>query len=73
MKKINWKKVFTLSWKNLWIIVVLGFLSIVLHNAFYAVFGFEEAVFFSIAIFIIPIYLIISIIYTLYVKISGGK
>ncbi len=73
MKKIDWKKVFLLSWKNLWIVVVLGFASILLHNAFYAIFGFEEAVFFSIVIFMIPLYLIISIIYTLYIKISGRK
>ena len=73
MKKIDWKKVFLLSWKNLWIVVVAGFVSIILHNVFYAIFRFEEAVFFSIVVFIIPLYLIISIIYTIYTKISGGK
>ena len=62
------KKVFLLSWRNLWIIVVLGFISIILHNAWYAIFGFEEAVFFSIVIFILPLYLVISIVYTIYIK-----
>ena len=61
---MNWKKVFLLSRRNLWIVIVLGFVSIILHNAFYAVFGFEEAIFFSIVVFIIPLYFIASIIYT---------
>ena len=73
MKKIDWKKVFTLSWKKFGIVVVSWLVAVVLHNFWYAIFGFEEAVFFIIAIFIIPIYLIISIIFTIYKKISRGK
>jgi len=63
------------SWSALVLalIVVLGFVSILVHNFWYGIFGFEDVVFFSIVIFIIPLYLIISIIYSLYVKISGGK
>ena len=63
--KMDWKKVFLLNKRNVWIMVVAGFVSIMLHNAFYAVFGFEEAVFFSIVVFIIPIYFIVSIVFTL--------
>ena len=70
--KTDLKKLFLLSWRNLWVVVVLGFVSILLHNFWYGIFGFEDVVFFSIVIFIIPIYLIISIIYTLYTK-MGGK
>lgn len=68
MKKKRPKKLdkyFLLNWKKLWVIVVAGFVSIILHNLFYAIFGFEEAVFFSIVIFILPIYLIISGVYSL--------
>ena len=69
--KIDLKKIFLLSWRNLWIVVVLGFVSILLHNFWYGIFGFEDVVFFSIVIFIIPLYLIISIIYTIYTKRRG--
>lgn len=73
MKKIDWKKVFTLSWKKIGIAAVLWLAAVILHNLWYAAFGFEEAVFFTIAVPIIPLYLIISIIYTIHKKISGGK
>jgi len=45
--------------------VVGGFVSILLHNAFYAVFGFEEPVFLIIAAFVVPVYIIISVVYSL--------
>ncbi|MBW2975930.1 hypothetical protein KY347_00630 [Candidatus Woesearchaeota archaeon] len=70
MKKRDWKKFFLLSWKNLGIAIITWFAAVILHNAFYALFGFEEAIFFIIAAFIIPLYLIISIIYTAYIKIK---
>ena len=75
MKKSKYKfdKLFLLSWRNIWVVVVLGFVSILLHNFWYGIFGFEEAVFFSIVIFIIPLYLIISIIYTIHLRINRGK
>ena len=58
-------KYFLLSWRKMWIIVVGGFVSILLHNLISALFNFEEALFFIIVIFVIPIYLIVSIIYSL--------
>ncbi len=70
MKKINWKKVFLLSWKHFGIAIIVWVIAVILHNFWYAIFGFEDAVLFSIAVFIVPIYLIISIIYTLYKKIN---
>ncbi|MBR9701854.1 hypothetical protein GOV13_02940 [Candidatus Pacearchaeota archaeon] len=58
-------KYFKLTWRKAWIVVIGGFASILLHNLFYALFGFEEAVFLIIVAIIIPLYVIISIIYSL--------
>jgi uncharacterized membrane protein len=60
--KIN--KLFLLSWKKLGIIVVLGFIFSILHNVVSALLGIEEAFFFSLVVFIIPAYLITSILLT---------
>ena len=54
--KLNWGKVFLLSWKNFGIAIILWFASVILHNFWYAIFGFEEAVLFSIAVFLVPLY-----------------
>ena len=59
---------FMLSWKKLWIVVVVGFISIILHNAISALFGVEDAFFFIVVVFVIPIYMIIAIIYSLIKK-----
>ena len=56
---------FLLTWKKVWIIVVSGFLGILLHNFWYAIFGFEDAVFFIYVVFVLPIYFLISVIYSL--------
>jgi len=61
---MKFKDIFLLSWKKLWIAVVTGFISILLHNAIYGIFGVEEAFFFIIVVFVIPIWFIISIIFT---------
>ncbi|MFH1608275.1 MAG: hypothetical protein ABIA78_04025 [archaeon] len=63
--KNNLDKYLLLSWRKIWIIVVGGFVSILLHNVFYAVFGFEEPVFFSIVVFVLPIYFVVSVGYSL--------
>ncbi len=42
------KQLFLLSWKKVWIIVVAGFISILLHNLISGLLGVEEPVFFSI-------------------------
>jgi len=54
-----------LSWKKLFFIIVLWIISVLLHNLVSAILGMEEAVFFIIAVFLIPIYIIISIVYSL--------
>jgi len=61
----NINKFFLLSWKKLWIIVVGGFLSIILHNLIGALFGIEEAFFFILVIFVIPIYILIAALVSL--------
>ena len=62
------KDLFLFSWKKLWIIVVTGFVSIILHNAIDVLFNLEEAFFFIIVIFVIPIYFLIIIIYSIIYK-----
>jgi len=59
------KNFFLLSWKKLWIIVITGFTSIVLHNLVSGLIGIEEAFFFIIVVFIIPIYTLIAVLFTM--------
>ena len=66
--KNNLDKYFLMSWRKIWIIVVGGFVSIMLHNFISAIFGFEEVVFFSIVVFVVPTYFLISVFYTLMKK-----
>jgi hypothetical protein len=61
--KLN--KFFTLTWKKLWIVVVTGFVSIILHNLVGALIGLEEAFFFIIAVFLVPGYILIAVPFTL--------
>ena len=63
--KSRFDKYFLLSWRKVWIVVVGGFVSILLHNLIFAFLGFEEAVFFIIVIFILPIYVLLVLIYSL--------
>jgi hypothetical protein len=65
ISKFSLEKLFSFSWKKLWIIVVSWFVSVILHNIVSGLFGIEEAFFFIIAIFIIPIYVVIFIVYNL--------
>ena len=62
------KDLFLFSWKKLWIIIIAGFVSIVLHNAISALFNTDEAFFFIIVIFVIPIYFLIMITYSIAYK-----
>ena len=63
------KNLFLLSWRKLWVVVVGGFLAIILHNAIDAIFGVEEAFFFILVVFVLPLYLITAIVYSLIYKI----
>ena len=68
-KRLN--KYFELNLKTLAAIISSWIISVILHNLVYAIFGIEEALFFIIAIFVIPTYFIISLIYTLVKKIKS--
>ncbi len=59
------KDLFLLSWRKAWIIVVSGFVFIALHNLISGLFEIEEAFFFILVIFVLPIYVILAIIYSL--------
>ena len=63
MKKLD--KYLLLSWRKLWILVVGGFISIMLHNLIYAIFNFEEPVFFLLVVVVLPLYLLLAGIYSL--------
>lgn len=65
-------KYLLLSWKRVLIIAVAWVLSVLLHNLIYGLFydyfqrtGGEEPVFFILAVIVIPLYFIVSLVYTL--------
>jgi hypothetical protein len=73
----RYDKYLLLSWKRILIIAGAWVLSVVLHNVIYGLFyeyfrhtGGDEAVFFTLAIFIIPLYFIASFVYTVVKKVS---
>ncbi|MBT4258193.1 hypothetical protein HOD88_03375 [archaeon] len=68
---MNFEKLFLISWKKLWIIVVSWFVAVMLHNLVYALFqswfdarNGDEAFFFIIAIIVISLYFLIVLIYS---------
>ena len=65
------KDLFLFTWKKLWIIIIVGFVSIILHNLLSALLGVEEAFFFIIVVFVIPIYFLIVIVYSIVYKIRN--
>jgi len=74
MKSKNmFNDVFLLSWIKFSLVIILFIISVFLHNLVSALLGIEEAVFFIISVFIIPIYLVICIIYSLIYHIKNKK
>jgi len=70
-------KYLLLSWKRVLIIAGAWVLSVLLHNVIYGLFyehfsrtGGDEAVFFILAIFVIPLYFIVSLVYTVIRKVG---
>jgi len=47
------------------VIVVSGFVFILLHNFISGMIGKEEPVFFILVVFVIPIYFLINVVYSL--------
>lgn len=59
-----------LDWKKLWIAPIAWVVAVVLHNVVYGLIGIEEAFFFIVAIFVIPIYVLVVLGYTIYVVVK---
>jgi hypothetical protein len=68
-EKNKFEKYFTLTWKRFFVIISVWIVCVLLHNLFYAIFGFEEAVFFIISVFIIPVYFFAAFVYTIVRKV----
>lgn len=70
MLNMKLERYFLLNWKKVLIIIGSWVLAVLLHNLLSALLGLEEAFFFIVAVFIIPIYVLFSVIYTIvyYVK-----
>ena len=75
IRKMKRDEYLLLSWKTL-LIIPAWVLSAVLHNVIYGLFlecfnraGHDEAVFFTIALFVIPLFFIISLVYTVIRKV----
>jgi hypothetical protein len=64
------KKLLHLNSKKVMWIIALWIVAVVLHNLIFALFNMEEAVFLILAVLIIPLYTIISLIYTLFVMLN---
>jgi hypothetical protein len=74
MKKQNkFDKLFLLSWKKVWIIIVSWFSAVILHNLIYGLFksyfdstgGGDEPFFFIVVVIIIPLYVFVCVVYSL--------
>jgi hypothetical protein len=68
---MRFDKYLLLSWKRVLIVACAWMLSVLLHNLTYGLFydyfrrtGGDEPVFFILAVFVIPLYFIISLVYT---------
>lgn len=70
---LDMKNLFLLNWKKVWIVVVAGFASILLHNLVSGLIDAEEPFFFSIVVFVIPIYILVAIVYSVVYKIKKNK
>jgi len=73
IKKTKAEKLFLLSWKRFFLVVIGFFVFVFLHNLIYALTNIEEAFFFILAL-IVPVYFLISLFYSLvYFLVKGGK
>lgn len=78
IRKMGYDKFLLLSWRTV-LIIPAWILSVLLHNFIYAAFydhytrmGGDEAVFFILAIPVIPLYFIISLLYTV-IRLVGSR
>ncbi|MBU2104204.1 MAG: hypothetical protein KKF67_00295 [Nanoarchaeota archaeon] len=68
-QKSKFGKYLTLTWMKFFILIIVWVVCILLHNLFYAIFRYEEPVFFIIAVILIPLYFFVSFVYTLVQKV----
>jgi len=79
LKKSKKTNLFLLSWKKTGIALIVWVVAVVIHNMIYAFFvgvlgiEFEEPVFFLFAMGVIPVYFIVSIIYTIIKKLKKRR
>lgn len=70
---INYNELFLLSWKKLLMLVIVGIVSILAHNFISGFVGFEDPIFFSLVVFILPIYFLICMVYSLIFVVRRGS
>ncbi len=79
LKKSKKTNFFLLSWKKAGIVLIVWIVAVVIHNFGSAIISailgreFDEPVFFLIVTIGIPVYFIVSIIYTIIKKLKRGK
>ena len=70
---MNLEKYLLLDLKKLVIIIVSFMVAVLLHNIISALIAVEEAVFFILAVFVIPLYFLISVGYTIFHHVKRAK
>jgi len=58
-------KFFLLSWRKIWLIIVISFLLIIIHNLIYLFFKLDETFLLFIIAVLIPAYFILCIVYSI--------
>jgi len=67
---------FLLNWRKFGLIMIAWIVVVAVHNFGSALIGFEEPVFFIIAVIVIPVYFVVAVVYTLVkvgIKMRGRK
>lgn len=70
---MNPEKYLLLDLKKLGIIIASFIVAVILHNLISGLFGIEEAVFFILAVIVIPLYFLISVGYTIFHHVKKAK
>lgn len=70
---MKYEDLFLFSWRKLWIVVVVGFVSIILHNLISGLLGVEEPFFFLLAVIVIPVYALVVAVYSIVYLIRKRK
>lgn len=78
VRRLSYRQYLLLTWKTLLALACAEVVSIFLHAALYAAFydyfrrqGGDEAVFFLLALFVIPLYFLVCVGYTVYAGVRG--